>query len=153
MPKGGARIGAGRPKGSKTRWAAERQLLLANPYSLEGSPCSALSVLNELMLQFRKLAAAASQSGQWTSFTRYSGLARECAEAILPYEAPRLSAIATVAPEPQRVTKFSFNIFNSDRTPFEPPTEVPAIEKQADTITTIEQQATGPRRARRLANH
>jgi hypothetical protein len=77
----------------------------------------AVDYLQRNLSRFERLADAAWKARDPALFTRYSKVCIEIATSLATYQTPRLSAVATVAPQQRGAIDFELRIFDKQRVP------------------------------------
>jgi hypothetical protein len=128
MAKGGARPGAGRPRGPSKATIEKALIAERNVSEVKASGKKlAKEVLEDFMLFFAKMAADFQTSPAGASpnpqadegkFWKYAQAAVDCAHKLAPFQSPTFRAV-TVAPspepnQPQKVMRIKLRIFEHD---------------------------------------
>jgi hypothetical protein len=118
MPRGGARVGAGRPAGipNKVRQQSKYMRRAASQKARGGK--QGIDYLQKNLSRFDALAEEAWLDSDPILFTRYAKIVIEISSLLTQFQTPRLNAIA-VAPAPiDGHAEFHLNIFERERRPF-----------------------------------
>jgi hypothetical protein len=80
----------------------------------------AVDYLQRVLSRFERMADAAWKSRDPVLFTKYSKTCIEIATSLATYQTPRLSAVATIAPQQRGSIDFELKIFDKQRVPGQP---------------------------------
>jgi hypothetical protein len=131
MPRGGRRANSGRRRGSKNKATIEKAIIAERDLAETQASGKKLAkeVIEDLMNTFVDLAAyyrpvmpgqpETNRHADKDEFEKHAIHAFEMAKALAPYQSPTFRAVM-VAPPPsqdqaQRVTRFTFSIFDGNR--------------------------------------
>jgi hypothetical protein len=127
MPRGGKRVGAGRPKGtSKQRIARNEVAAIKNtmhlPKTGKGKP--ALEVLQDLLDESLSITehfapTPGNSHADHDRHERFLIFARDTAKELAKYQSPQLRSIAIAPPTPPAETRrrFTLTVFDHDHRP------------------------------------
>jgi hypothetical protein len=121
--RGGKRPHSGRPKGSRNYPRAAAALLqaaFANERRNEGDDqqTDPIAMMRGQLVEFGRLAATAKQAGDMNSYKYWTKRVGEVCRDLTPYLAPKLQAVMTSTPTPDKVD-FFLNVFERERKPFQ----------------------------------
>jgi hypothetical protein len=117
MSRGGRREGAGRPAGGTNRPKVQAALMSVAAKQKGRRGQLAVDYLQRNLSRFERLADAAWKARDPALFTRYSKVCIEIATSLATYQTPRLSAVATIAPQQRGSIDFELKIFDKQRVP------------------------------------
>jgi hypothetical protein len=148
--RGGKRPHSGRPKGSRNYPRAAAALLQA-AFSDEQQNESGdqqtdpIATMRGQLVEFGRLAATAKQAGDMGSYKYWTKRVGEVCRDLTPYLAPKLQAVMTSTPTPDKVD-FFLNVFERERR-LVPPQQIEAKPIAADPTPspdTVDDTVTSP---------